>query len=85
MDQEQDLLAVKITGRKKGIFEGKVHSITSFNDRGEFDVLPKHANFITIIKDYLILDKGLPSEKNIEVDTGVLRVERDNCDAYLGI
>lgn len=76
-------LEVDIRNRKEQFFKGKAKTVSSVNDTGEFDVLPQHANFVTLIKAYVIVDKGLPSEKKFEVDNGVLASKTDSVDVYL--
>lgn len=45
-----ELLDVKITSPKEEIFQGKAISVSSKNSNGNFDILPEHANFITIVE-----------------------------------
>lgn len=79
-------LDVSIRNRSKILFEGKVQSLTSYNEVGEFDILPQHANFITLIKKAIIIDKGSPGEKKFEVKSGgLMNVEQEQIDIYLGI
>lgn len=44
-------LRVKITSPQKIIWEGKADWVSSENSAGKFDILPMHANFITIIEN----------------------------------
>lgn len=46
----QDLLKVKILSPTQTIFDGEALSVSSVNTDGTFDILPFHANFITLIK-----------------------------------
>lgn len=71
--------------RTKNYFEGKAHSITAFNDKGELDILPMHTNFVSIIKQYIVLDKGLSSEKKFDFESGVLSVQDGKVDVYVGV
>ena len=41
---------VTITSPDERLWEGQAHSITTENSKGPFDILPGHANFITMIK-----------------------------------
>ncbi len=67
---DKDLFVdLSVKSRTKKYFEGQVKSVTAVNDTGEFDILPMHANFITLIKNFIIMDKGLPSEKKIEFES----------------
>lgn len=79
------LIEVYIRSRRKLVFGGAVHSVSSFNVYGSFDILPFHANFITLIKDALILDKTLPTEQHIEINHGLLSAHRNKVDIYLDV
>ena len=78
-------LYVSIRSRGKVLFDGEAASVTSFNDLGEFDVLPQHANFVTLIRDSIILSKGEALEKKIDIESGVMNVAEGNVDVYLGL
>lgn len=43
-----DYLQVKIQTPKEILFHGQAKAISSKNSKGNFDILPGHANFITI-------------------------------------
>ncbi|HLC88193.1 MAG TPA: hypothetical protein VJG66_04030 [Patescibacteria group bacterium] len=46
----QDTLNVKILSPTQTIFEGEAVSVSSVNTEGKFDILPYHANFITLVQ-----------------------------------
>ncbi len=50
-------IRVRARSREEVTFEGEALALTSVNDKGKFDVLPNHANFISLIKDYVIIKK----------------------------
>ncbi len=84
--QTEKQLDISIRSRNDVVFAGKIWTLTSYNDTGEFDVLPQHANFVTLIKDVIILNKSRQDEKKIEVKSGgLMNVEQDRIDVYLGI
>ena len=76
-------LNVNIRSKDKMFFSGQVRSLTSFNDKGEFDILPLHTNYISIIKDYIFINKGSSEEKKIVINKGVLRIKEDVLDVFL--
>ena len=76
---------VSIKSKTKILFDGPVKTVSSKNERGVFDILPLHTNFITLISDYVILDKGLPTEKKFDIEKGVLYVLSNKVDVYVGI
>lgn len=47
MDQ---FLQVKIISPKEIIFEGPAFAVSSKNVAGNFDILPEHANFVTLLQ-----------------------------------
>lgn len=51
------VLFVIIKNREKSLYMGEAAAISSQNDRGPFDILPMHANLITLIKDKIWLKK----------------------------
>ena len=80
-----EFLSVVIRDRNNLLFQGHADSVSSFNAKGPFDVLPQHANFISIIQKAVILHlKGKP-DKRIDVQSGVLKVRDNNIEIYLGI
>ena len=78
-------LLVIVRDRNTLIFQGQVEAVSSFNDMGPFDVLPRHANLISLIKQAIILHLTDKTEKRIEVTSGVMKVRENNMEVYLGI
>ncbi len=76
---------VSIKNKKEQLFLGDASTITSKNDRGVFDILPYHVNFITLIKDFIVIDRNLPSEKRYEMETGVLYTIMNRVEIYVGL
>lgn len=46
----KNVLQVKIISPTQTIFDGEAYSISSVNSLGKFDILPFHANFITLVQ-----------------------------------
>ncbi len=67
------------------MYEGDVKAITSHNDKGPFDVLAQHANFISLIKDSLTIHKTDGTKQDMKVDSGIIKVENNQMEIYLGI
>ncbi|KKS70686.1 hypothetical protein A3E45_04110 [Candidatus Daviesbacteria bacterium RIFCSPHIGHO2_12_FULL_43_11] len=64
MDPQTDtqFLQVKILSPKEVIFEGPVFAVSSKNTSGDFDILPQHANFITLLQGVPITVKKPKNE-----------------------
>ena len=84
LSKNEKLLAV-VRDRNNLLFQGQVEAVSSLNDKGLFDVLPQHANFITLIKKFVTLHLSGKQEKKIELESGVLKVRDNNVEVYLGI
>ena len=79
------LLRVNIRSRNKTFYNGPAYSVTSRNEIGDFDVLSQHANFVSVVMGSIIVDKGLDTELEINIDKGVLYVQNDVVDGYVGV
>lgn len=78
-------LQLTIRARETVEYDGRVLSITSFNDRGKFDVTPNHANFISLIKDKILINKTDGTQQEFKLNRAVMRVEGNKIGVYLGI
>lgn len=81
----KDTISVIIRNRKGIVLEEEVKAVTSFNEKGVFDVLPEHANFISIIKDNLTIHKKGGEKKEIKINQGILKVYENEINIYLDI
>ena len=71
--------------RTKNFFRGTISSLTAYNDKGELDILPMQTNFVSIVKKYVIVNKGLPNEQKFDYESGVLSVQDGKIDLYVGV
>ena len=85
LDTADQQISVIVRSRKGRLFEGAVRAVTSYNDAGEFDVLPLHENFISLIKRHLKIFPKTGEAINIPLQIGVLKVNSGKVDVYIGI
>lgn len=79
-------ILVLVRNREGIVFVGEANSITSFNDKGEFDVLAHHANFISMIQNKLVIHKGKGGNQEIKIEgKAVMRVAQNHTEVFLGI
>lgn len=78
-------LFVRVRDINHVIFEGYVKALSSVNDRGLFDILPFHTNFISIIKEKIIIHKEDGTKEEIPIDAGVLKQLNNTVQVFLGI
>lgn len=77
-------ISLTIRTREGVIYEGTVTGLTSTNKVGKFDVLEEHANFITIIKDKLIIYEK-DQQKEFNLDNGIMKVVENKVEVLLGV
>jgi F0F1-type ATP synthase epsilon subunit len=85
MNRNGNRLFVRIRDINTITFEGYVKALSSINDRGLFDILPYHTNFISIIKEKIIIHKEDGSHQEIPIDAGVLKQLNNTVQVFLGI
>lgn len=78
-------LNLRIQSREEEIYNGPIKSLTSKNDKGMFDVLKGHSNFISLVDDLLIIRELDGQTKEISINSGVIKVEGDNIEIYSGV
>lgn len=84
-DVIKDKITVSIKNKKEQLFLGDAYSVTSKNDDGIFDILPFHVNFITLIYDFIVIDRNQDSERRFEMENGVLYTLGNKIDIYIGL
>lgn len=84
-DAIKDKITVSIKNKKEQLFLGDALSVTSKNDDGVFDILPFHVNFITLIYDFIVIDRNQQTERRFEMENGVLYTLGNKIDIYIGL
>lgn len=78
-------LILTVKSREGDVIKAKVKTVTSNNDRGRFDVLSYHANFISLIKDYVEYVDMNDKTNKILIRDAVMRVDDNKVDVFIGI
>lgn len=82
---EEPRLLVKIRSKVKIFYDGAAYAVSSINEIGPFDILSQHANFVTIIKDYVTVHKNMQNKEEFKIDKGILRVRENLVEVFVGI
>ncbi len=82
---QDELFHLKVSSKEGTLYEDSVSSITSFNEKGRFDVLGQHANFISLITKALTIRKKEGEAKEIKFDYALMRVISNNVEVYVGL
>lgn len=78
-------IMVQVRDAENIIYEGETDRITSFNEVGRFDVFPMHANFISIIRQELVIYKQNQKMKEVKIEQAILKVKKDIASIFIGI
>ena len=78
-------LTVMVQGRDTEYFSGKAVAVSSTNQKGPFDVLPRHIHFISLIQKGITIHKTDGSIQEITFSNAILRVKDDVVEIYIGI
>jgi F0F1-type ATP synthase epsilon subunit len=78
-------LKVIVRNRQGIMVEEEVAAVSAFNKVGPFDVLPQHANFVSMINKKVILHKLDKKKQEIPVDNGVMLVEENKVKVFIGV
>lgn len=85
---EKKLLEVKVFCSPvigKEPFKGKAEAVSSQNRLGKFDILPEHANFITLIFGNLTIYTPDKKKFTYQFERGVLEVSENKVNIFLGL
>lgn len=71
-------MEVSLATPEKTVFAGKAEDVLLVADKGQINVLQRHANLITLVKPgRLVVKLSATSSSNYDVSEGVLKVEGD--------
>ena len=86
MADEAPTMHAKVYAPFKVYFEGQAASISALNELGPFDVLPKHRNFITLLKPG-DLTVRLPGKREVKmtIAKGVMHVKSNEVRVFLDV
>jgi len=84
MDQNLKL-QLTVRNRERVLINEEVKSLSSYNDKGVFDVLPEHTNFISLIHKFIAVRRVNGETLQIKLENGIMRVFKEKIDVFLGL
>lgn len=69
-----DRFIAKIYSPFEVFYEGEVFSLSARNSQGPFDILPEHANFLSLVSEGDVLVDTPYGKRTFRLDRGILRV-----------
>lgn len=80
-----NVLRVKIISAEQTLYHKDAKAVSSLNATGSFDVLPYHANFISIVLQKAVVHELDGTEREFPFEIAVLKVLDGEVDIFLGI
>ncbi|MBI4036685.1 hypothetical protein HY386_02305 [Candidatus Daviesbacteria bacterium] len=81
-----EYLKVRILSPKEVLFEGEALSVSSRNVSGKFDILPEHANFMTLVENSpLIIQKSDQQRVTFNLTLALIYTSKDQVNIYTDI
>lgn len=75
-------LIVSINNPDETIWEGPAESVSSENSSGPFDILPQHANFLTIVENKPLIVRTLSHKEVFNFSTCVIYTHDNYVSIY---
>ncbi len=80
------LLRVKIYTPFKVFYEGDARSVSAVNETGQFDILPSHHNFITMLRPCdVVVETPKKETKTIPIARGLMHIKEDKLIIFLDV
>jgi F0F1-type ATP synthase epsilon subunit len=74
-----------VMDREAVLFDDEVETVSSTNEKGVFDVLEEHTNFISLIRDTLTVHLKNGEVTEIPVVDAIMRVYDDGVYVFMGL
>ena len=86
----EGLVHCKVYSPYKTYFEGNAKSVSAANDTGNFDILAKHHNFLTLLRPCELIIRGIENapedrEEVIKISRAIMQVKPDDVVVFLDI
>ena len=77
------ILDVRILTPRQIIYQGQALSVSSVNSVGQFDILPQHANFITLIENQTIQIRQTDNqERTFQFNQAIIFTTKNQVNIY---
>ena len=86
MSVENEVMHVRISRSTDTVWEGDVQSVSSENSTGAFDILPMHANFISVVENKpFVLRMNDGSQKEFTFEKAVIFVRNNTVRIFANL
>ncbi len=83
-NKKNRIISIVIKNKDGVLYEGEASAVTSINEKGVFDILALHENFISLVKDFIRIHKLNKEIQEIKIDQGIVKVAANKINVYVG-
>ena len=78
-------LSITVMSPSGTLYQGHATAISSVNELGRFDVLPRHANFISLIHNEVVILPLEGQKQRFPLQQGVMYVKDQTVLVFVGV
>jgi F0F1-type ATP synthase epsilon subunit len=82
MEHDVEKLTVRVGTADSALWEGKADAVSSINSQGPFDILPEHAQMVTLVENHPIVIHNNTKTKEISFKQAVVHVHENTVSIY---
>jgi F0F1-type ATP synthase epsilon subunit len=79
------IINISVISPEETLYNGQARALTCHNEDGDFDVLPLHTNFISLIDKYIIIHQLSGENKKITIEKALMKAIENNITILLNI
>ena len=83
--EEKPIMRIKVYSPFRVYFDEDGYSISGKNDTGNFDILPRHHNFISLLSACDLIARTSRGDQQIRISGGLMHVKADEVIVFLDI
>ena len=79
------VMSAKVYSPFKVYYEGSAISVSAASAKGEFDILPRHHNFITLLVPCTLTVRNDDGVESFDIGGGIMHVKADEIVVFLDV
>lgn len=84
-EPSSEIINISVLSPEETLYSGEARALTCHNEDGDFDVLPLHTNFISLIDKYVIIHMPSGDNKKITIGKALMKAIENNITILLNI
>lgn len=85
LEPSSEKIVISVLSPEETLYSGEATALTCHNADGDFDVLPLHTNFISLIDEYVIIHMLNGEKRKITIGKALMKAIENNITILLNI